>query len=75
MSTFTKQLIVIDQWLTLIKAEGYEAGIQFLSLCRERQECPSSHMELWEFLDIGKEVLRDYARHKLNKELYQTEFF
>jgi len=76
MIGFTEPIrIVASEWLQLIEAEGYEAAKQFLSLCRERQECPSSHMELEEFLNIGKDLLTKIALFKLKESLNQTGFF
>lgn len=64
----TRQLVECE-WLYLIEQEGYEAAKWFLGECRERLVSPSSHLELDEFLFIGKEALLKAGRERFRESI------
>lgn len=58
-------ILVKWQWLALIRSEGMEAAKQFLEQCRSRDQSPSSHLDLPEFLEAGKSAMRLYIKSQL----------
>ncbi len=58
--------MVSFEWLCLIEKEGMEAAKQFMQECRERQICPSSHLDLTDFLEAGRAAMKAHFRSQIN---------
>ncbi len=67
-------ITVKREWLRLIQTEGMEAAKQFMEQCRSRDQSPSSHLDVAEFLEAGKSAMRHYISSKLNEALSEIDF-
>ena len=63
--------MVSFEWLCLIEKEGMEAAKRFMQECRERQICPSSHLDLTDFLEAGKAAMKAHFRSQINSTIWK----